>query len=420
LNISEHKLLHTIKIDPTPGLDFTVTGCGDVAKIKVFTDISSTYAEWTTFETTAIHTVFQTYSWLSTWQEHIGSKTGTQPQIIIGYGRDGTPCFILPLAFKKFGPLRILCYLGCEEASYQIGLYAPKFATSLTQENAIELHHKILAILPKFHVARFKRQPFEWQGVKNPFAYFTHKTAPSSSYAITLNADYQALYAATRSGKSRSKILRRERRLAEHGKIQIKPCVSDAETTRVLDIMFAQKEKRFCEQGISNFLKKPGVQDFYRSLCLNTNSKGTRTLGLHYYQCGDQVLAAVLSAPYGTTEFGLINSMSDGPLRNSSPGLHLLHRDIERLCLQGTQIYDLGVGSHSYKDLWTDKEHSLFDTIIPMNLMGYVYAYGSRIILRTKRNIKNSKILWPAFVKFRARLFSIIITDKCPTVDETI
>ena len=420
MNISEHHMYHNTEAACPETVEFNLDSATDVAEIKVYTDLSEVLGPWTEFEATAVHMVFQSHGWLSAWQKHIGSQSGYQPQIIIGYGGNGAIRFILPLAIKKMGPVRILCYLGCPEASYQIGLYAPRFARSLTLERVFEFSREIRSLLPKFHVARFKRQPFEWQGLKNPLAFFPHKPAPSNGYAISLNADYQTLYDATRSRKSQSKIARRERKLAKIGDIEFNACTSKQEISRVCDILFAQKAKRFCEQGIANFLERPGVQDFYRSLCLDSRSDGTRTLDLHYYKCGDQVLATLMSAPYLNTEFGLINSMTDGPLRTHSPGLHALHHDIERLCSSNIEVYDLGVGAHSYKDLWSDREHALFDTIIPVNLMGYIYSYGSRFLLRLKRSIKNSKILWPAFVKLRARIFSLVISSECAPVNETL
>jgi len=418
MNISGHQLYHDAEISPEE-YSFDTSGVFDVAEIKVFSDISCAAADWIEFEETSIHSVFQTHRWLDTWQLHIGLKSGIRPQIVIGYGKDGSVRFLLPLAIKPIGPLRILCFLGCEEASYQIGQYEIDFVRSLTQLRILELCQRIKSLLPEFHVVRFKRQPFEWQGIQNPFAKMDHKTAPSNGYAISLNADYQTLYSATRSGKTRGKISRRARKLAEHGKIEFNVCQTADETSRVLDIMFAQKSKRFCEQGIVNFLARPGVQDFYRQLSLEKGHDGVRPTGLHYYKCGDQILAVILSAPYRNTEFGLINSISDGPLRHYSPGLHLLHCDIERLCNNNTEVYDLGVGAHNYKDSWANFERRLFDTIIPTSLRGYIYAYGSKVILKIKRKIKNSKFLWSAFITCRARLSSLGKPAECPPVDET-
>lgn len=420
MNISEARLYRDTQIAPVERLEFDTSYGVDVAHIKIFTDLAEARTDWKKFETAAVHTVFQTHGWLFAWQEHIGSKSGIEPQIIIGYGQDGTIRFLLPLAIKTMGPLRILCFLGCEEASYQFGLFAPRFARSLDTARAIEFMQQIKALLPRFDVMRFQRQPFEWQGLKNPLSWVDHKPAPSCGYAITLNADYQTLYDATRSWKSQSKILRRERKLAKHGEIEFKRCESEDETSRVLDIMFAQKEKRFCEQGIDNFLNQPGVQNFYRCLCLRPKSDDTCALELHYYTCGNQVLAVIMGMPYGDIEFGLINSMSDGPLRNHSPGLHALHRNIERLCGIDKASFDLGVGAHSYKDLWADNERQLFDTIIPASLMGYLYAYGSGFFLTIKRHIKNSKVLWPMFMKCRAKMFFLKNPNTCPEVNETL
>ncbi len=419
MNISGHQVYHDAEISPEAYL-LDTSGVFDVAEIKVFSDISSAAADWVEFEATSIHSVFQTHRWLDAWQQHVGSKSGIQPQIVIGYGEDGTIRFLLPLAIRRVGPLSILCFLGCEEASYQIGQYEVDFVRSLTHIRIRKLSQKIKTLLPEFHVVRFKRQPFEWQGIQNPFAKMAHKTAPSNGYAISLNADYQTLYAATRSGKTRSKISRRERKLAEHGKIEFNVCTTPDETSRVLDIMFAQKSKRFCEQGIANFLACPGVQDFYRSLSLQNDCDGKHSIGLHYYKCGDQVLAVILSAPYCNTEFGLINSITDGPLRHYSPGLHLLHRDIERLCHNKADMYDLGVGAHNYKDSWSNIEIRLFDTIIPTSARGYIYAYGSKLILKSKRWIKNSKFLWSTFVSCRAKMSLLRKSAECPPVDETL
>lgn len=426
MNISEHKLFQDIligsanqvKSDAFPAPDNQKTPV--IAEIKVFTDISQARADWLEFEKTSIHTVFQTYTWLLAWHQHIGKKSGIEPQIIIGYSQDGAVQFLLPLAIRRCGPIRILCYLGCEEASYQFAQFSPAFISSLTLEQISDIRKHITALLPKFHVVRFKRQPYEWRGIKNPFASFTHKKAPSSGYAITLNADYETLYSATRSGKSRSKIVRRERKLAKLGEISYSHCAGKEETLRILDIMFAQKDKRFCEQGIANILERPGVQDFYRSLCLETKEDEAHPIELHYYKCDDQVLGVVMSAPYCNTEFGLINSMSGGSLGVFSPALHLLHRDIERLCGSPTEVYDLGVGAHSYKDRWADQEHPLFDTILPTSPRGIVYAYGSGFLLKAKRYIKNSKTLWPAFLKIRSCFISIFYTGNCPPVNETL
>jgi len=103
VNISEHKLNQDV-----------TTNTPDVYKIRVFTDITKASDDWITFETTSVHTIFQTHTWLAAWQEHIGSKSGVQPQIIIGYSATGTILFLLPLAIRSIGLLRILCYLGCE------------------------------------------------------------------------------------------------------------------------------------------------------------------------------------------------------------------------------------------------------------------------------------------------------------------
>ncbi len=415
MNIADPRSIKAIAVAPAPKLG---VGADDISEIKVYTEITDIAAIWTEFETSAIHTVFQTCNWLSAWQKHVGSKSATVPQIVVGFASDRTVQFILPLAIKRRGIVRILSFLGCEEASYQFGLFAPQFLKTLTPECIEKLSQGIARALPAFDIVRFKRQPFDWQGHGNPMAKFSHHPSPSNGFAITLNADYEKLYAATRSWKSRSKILRREQKIAGSGELEYKRCAGRTESFRVLDIMFAQKEKRFCEMGVANFLTRPGVQDFYR--CLGDGDSGSSLLELLYFKCGNKVLAVIMGAPYRGRVFGLINSMTDGPLRHYSPGIHTLHHDIEQFCNRGFDVYDLGVGENSYKDQWADQEIGLFDTIIPTSFAGHIYAAGSQLMLWCKHRIKHSRPLWAVYLRCRSKLSLFKKSGGCKPVDETI
>ena len=47
-------------------------------------DLASLEPEWTTFQRTAACTVFQTFEWLTKWQQHVGNLRGTRPAIVLG------------------------------------------------------------------------------------------------------------------------------------------------------------------------------------------------------------------------------------------------------------------------------------------------------------------------------------------------
>lgn len=423
MNISARNMSRSankIANSPHTGSPADVHPSARIIEIRVFTDLEEIAAEWKIFEATAIHTVFQTFRWLSAWQQHIGARAHFTPQIIVGYDNKGEMQFLLPLAIHRKGVLRTLCFMGHDDVSYQMGIFNAAFLDKLTRESLSSIRAQISHALPDFDVVHFKQQPFDWQGYRNPFLCLPHQIAPNKAHSITLSPDYDALYAATRSGKSRGKILRRERKLALQGDIICKRCETRQEAARALDIMFAQKEKRFCEMGVGNFLARPGVQNFFRALCIGDGPDLPHDLNLYYYKCGDQMLAGILSAPDKAREFGLINSITDGPLRHFSPGLHLLHHTIEHLCNEGTEHLDLGVGEQGYKDLWADKQMGLFDTLIPAKPLGYIYCGIAINALKTKRIIKNSKVLWPKFRKIQAKIGNLFRRGDCTPVDETL
>jgi len=73
-------------------------------------DLVSLEAEWTAFEGSAQCAVFQTFAWLTRWQQHIGRLGGTRPAIVLGRDERGALLFILPLAIEARGPIRRLTW----------------------------------------------------------------------------------------------------------------------------------------------------------------------------------------------------------------------------------------------------------------------------------------------------------------------
>src|SRR6266545_2228627 len=90
-------------------------------------DLASLQPEWTVFQRTAACTVFQTFEWLSKWQQHVGNLRGTRPAIVLGRDAHGVVLFILPLAIETHGPIRRLTWLGAELCDYNAPLIARDF-----------------------------------------------------------------------------------------------------------------------------------------------------------------------------------------------------------------------------------------------------------------------------------------------------
>src|SRR5271169_2519289 len=93
---------------------------GDV-RISVHEDLSAVEQDWRAFERQADCTVFQTFDWLSTWQRHIGERTGVRPAIVIVRDASGI-LLLLPLSTRAAGFARELAWLGSDLCDYNAPL----------------------------------------------------------------------------------------------------------------------------------------------------------------------------------------------------------------------------------------------------------------------------------------------------------
>lgn len=99
----------------------------DDIRLSVHADLSAVEQDWREFERRADGTVFQTFDWLSTWQRHIGVRSGVTPAIVIGRDAGGI-LFILPLSTRAVGFARELTWLGSDLCDYNAPLLAAKFS----------------------------------------------------------------------------------------------------------------------------------------------------------------------------------------------------------------------------------------------------------------------------------------------------
>ena len=72
-------------------------------ELQVFADLDAIEAEWKEFERKADCTVFQSFGWLSKWQQHIGTLHGASPAIVLGREADGHLIFIMQFAIESRG-----------------------------------------------------------------------------------------------------------------------------------------------------------------------------------------------------------------------------------------------------------------------------------------------------------------------------
>jgi CelD/BcsL family acetyltransferase involved in cellulose biosynthesis len=244
-------------------------------------------------------------------------------------------------------------------------------------------------------------QPCDWDGVPNPFAKLPHQPSPSRGYAVRLG-DFDALYRRRFSKTSRAKALRKERRLAEIGPVQLGWAASEEERLEVLETLLAQKARQLAGLGVNNPFNAE-VRSFFREMALLADDDPAR-LRLGYLKLNGAI-AATHSGTLCHDRLAIaLSSLTDGSAQRYSPGGLLLRHQIEEASGQGHAFYDLGAGAGPNKDEWCDIVHPLFDNFIPFTPQGSLLTAAAAAIASLKRSIKSHPHLWPRVQRLRQGL----------------
>src|SRR4051812_30098418 len=123
--------------------------------LQVHADLGEVEQEWKAFESRAERTAFQTFAWLDKWQQHVGTRRGTRPVIVLGRDHDGHLLFLLQLAIEKRGPARCLTWLGSDLCDYNAPLLAEHFSDTVSAKRFVLIWRDILQRLRSERRFRF-------------------------------------------------------------------------------------------------------------------------------------------------------------------------------------------------------------------------------------------------------------------------
>lgn len=369
--------------------------------LHITDDLASVEADWERLQAIAPCTAPQTYDWASAWARHVLEPEGNEPVIAVGHGPDGELLFLWAFETAKVAGLSVLKWLGGDHANYNMGLFAPDAASGFSAGDLSALLAEV-ARESGAAAAILKAQPFAWDGVANPFAKLRHQKAPSSGYAVTLG-DFAKLYATRFSKRSRGTLERKERKLADSGKIIYGWAETRDEKLALLDTFFAQKSRQLAAMGVKDIFDAH-ARAFYRDVALLEGDNPSR-LRLGYIKIGDTVLAT-FSGTLCHDRLGVaLSSLAEDERQRQSPGALLLKHQIEEASAKGIAFYDIGVGAARHKDEWCDVVQPLFDSFIALKPLGLLLTLPLAALARIKRAIKSSQSLWPLAQRLRRGLF---------------
>jgi CelD/BcsL family acetyltransferase involved in cellulose biosynthesis len=325
-------------------------------------------------------------------------------EVVIATGQDanGRVIFLLPFDKSSKYSATILGWLGQAHANYNMGLFEPQIAASLTAEDVRTLLGAI-ASASGADAAILYSQPYSWEGVSNPFAKLPHQKAASNGFAVTLG-DFDRMWHERFGKQSRRNFDRKERKLAETGPLDYGWAGTEMERRALVETLFAQRSRQYAELGVGDIFDERG-RAFYRELTLLDEDNPSR-LRLGYLKVGDEVAAMFCGSILHNRLSLCFSSMAAGPMQKQSPGALLLRQQIKEACGNGLAFYDIGVGASRHKDEWCDVEQSLFDSFLAFTPQGYLVTLPLAALTRLKGALKASPRLWPLVLRIRQTLFA--------------
>ncbi len=249
---------------------------GRASTLQVYGQLADVEPEWKAFEEQADCTVFQAYDWLAKWQQHIGSRNGTMPAIVLGRDAHGAVVFILQLAIETGRFTRRLTWLGSELCDYNAPLLAPDFSHRLQDGQFALLWREIVALLQsdrrfRFDLIDLQKMPETIGAQRNPFLDLPVLAHPSGAYIATLGNDWEAFYAAKRSASTRKRERRQLKHLAEHGEVRFVDVEDRDDIVRTLETLLSQKSRSFARMGVRNIFARPGYREFLLDIATDLN-----------------------------------------------------------------------------------------------------------------------------------------------------
>jgi len=383
------------------GASSVTTALGTVS-LRVSGDLPGLKALWQSMQAAVPCTEAQTYDWARAWTDHVLAPRGDRAVIVVGYGPDGTPLFLLPFEMGTASGLPVPRWIGQDHANYNMGLFVPKAARAFTRTDTSRLV-QAAGRQSGAAAALLGAQPFAWEGVPNPFALLSHQGAPNSGYAINLG-DFSTLYNGRFSKRSRQTLDRKERHLRDMGSLTYGWAETREERLALLETFFAQKARQFDAMGVTNVFDAPACA-FYRDLALLPDDSPSR-LKIGYVALDGEVLATFSGTVCQGRVGVMLSSLTESDARRQSPGALLLRHQIEEACEAGLKFFDLGVGQARHKDEWSNTVYALFDSFIAFRPQGLLVTLPLAAAAQLKRAIKSNRHVWSFAQDLRRRLNS--------------
>ena len=351
---------------------------------------------WKIFEKESLNFCFQNYYWLKHWYNTTEKKDKIEICILLILQKNKL-VMILPFYIQKEKGIKLLKWLGDEQADYMNGLFLKDY--QIYEKDFLILWELIKKQIPAFDLVYFEKQPEFIDNMQNPFVKYLKTKRNNISNSIILNNSLDLFLKKNLKKKFIDDTRRRSKNLNKEGKVEFKICDvnNTPEKTKITREMLNQKITKKNNLKLKNFLNK-NSQNFYLDF---DNSKFLHgQLHISSLNLNEKILSVHWGVIYKNIFYHLMPSISQNEFMKYAPGRLLLFNLIQWSIDNKIYKFDFTIGDESYKRDWTKENNFLHDYVESNKLKAYPFY----LYLKIKHKLKKYLIF-----KYIYRLFIKII-----------
>lgn len=359
-------------------------------------------ARWRALEAENNLSLHQSYDWCRAWAETHACKL----LIVEGFS-GGRTHLILPLEIVRHGPVRTARFLATSFSNINTGLYTEEFrflAAPPRLRLAFEQARSQFARY--FDLFMLEKVPLDWRGETNSFADLPSVLNQNAAFQLELFPDFERTLAQVNAKRRRKKFRNSERRLEALGGYEHVVARDAKEGLGLLETFFRQKAARFDAMGLPDVFRDEETRNFFRRLVSTPAREGNYPLQLHAVRLKGEhaghILAVAGLSRKGDHVICQFGSIDEGIASDASPGEFLFYLAIRKLCGEGANLFDFGIGDQPYKRSWCTTETPQHDLLWPTTVAGSAVAALHRAKAGAKRIIKQNPQVYSLLQRIRS------------------
>lgn len=368
-------------------------------EVMVYHELKHVEDIWHSMEKNGICTVFQSYSWMQAWMQTQGDSS--ELLVVLVLNSDKQPLMLLPMCIQRDWQGSTLVSAGGPLADYNAPLLGESFHQQVGKGEFTKIWKKIKNALPSIDRIAIERMPDTIENSYNPLLDLNLLPHPSSAHSTKVYGPLEQFILDKRSRRWASGERRKERRLAEHGKITFRMASNDDNYNELLDTCLNQKSSGYRRLGVEDLFADSRQVEFVKLLTqANANTNMVVLCGV---EVADSLAATFWGLNYRQRLYYMLPAYEENDLQTYSPGNILMRNLFDWSAQNGINVFDFTVGDEPYKFQWSDDRMELYDYFEGLTLRGKLTVTITALKQKLKKSVKANERLSALYRNLRSK-----------------